>query len=252
MGTSLQGTVALVTGASSGIGEATARELAMRGAAVAVLARRTDRLKALAERIEQAGGTAVVIEADVTDPEQVHAAVERTVQTWGRLDILINNAGVARPKSIADATVEDLEFVVRVNLLGSLYCAHAALPHLLRAAETAERKVADLVNISSLSGRNYRKGSSVYTATKHAVNAYSECLRKEVASSNVRVSVVEPARVETELFPPEVWNSHRTTDQDATPPLRPEDVADAIGYAVSRPAHVALSDLLIRPARLER
>lgn len=252
MGTDLQGTVALVTGASSGIGEATAIELARRGAAVAVLARRADRLKALADRITQAGGTAAVVAADVTEAEQVHEAVEQVVRNWGRLDILINNAGVARPKTIAEATVADLDFVVRVNLLGSLYCAHAALPHLLRAAETAERKVADLVNISSLSGRNYRKGSSVYTATKHAVNAYSECLRKEVATANVRVSVVEPARVETELFPPEVWGRHREADQDYTPPLRPEDVAEAIGYSVSRPAHVALSDLLIRPTRLER
>jgi NADP-dependent 3-hydroxy acid dehydrogenase YdfG len=252
VGTDLHGTVALVTGASSGIGEATARELAGRGAAVAVLARRVERLKALVDRITRDGGTATVAEADVTDPEQVAGAVARTVQTFGRLDILINNAGVARPKPIEDATTADLDFVVRVNLLGSLYCAHAALPHLLQAAESSARQVADLVNISSLSGRNYRKGSSVYTATKHAVNAYSECLRKEVASRNVRVSVVEPAAVATELFPPDTWREHRAADPNGALPLQPEDVAEAIGYAVSRPGHVALSDLLVRPARLDR
>jgi NADP-dependent 3-hydroxy acid dehydrogenase YdfG len=246
-GVGLQGTVALVTGASSGIGEATARELATRGAAVALVARRVDRLKALAERITQEGGTAVAIEADVTDHEQVSEAVEQAVRAWGRLDILINNAGVSRPKPIEEATVSEFDYVVRVNLLGSLYCAHAALPHLLRAAETGPRQVADLVNVSSLSGRIHRKGSAVYTATKHAVNAYTECLRQEVAGRRVRVSVLEPAAVETEFFPPDVLSKRRANWDSA--PLQPEDVADTIGYAVTRPAHVAISELLVRPAQ---
>jgi NADP-dependent 3-hydroxy acid dehydrogenase YdfG len=252
MAAGLQGTVALVTGASSGIGEAAARELAARGAAVALVARRKDRLEALAEQITAAGGTALVAEADVTDQDQAREAVEQTVRAWGRLDILINNAGALRRGPFVDGPVAEWEHLVRLNVLGSLYCAHAALPHLLQAAETGTRKVADLVNISSLSGRAYRKGSSVYTATKHAVNAYSECLRKEVASRSVRVSVVEPAAVETELFPPEVWKKHRAEAENTAPPLQPEDVAEAIGYAVTRPAHVALSDLLIRPTHLER
>src|SRR5882757_1706999 len=121
---SLRDTVALVTGASSGIGEATARELAGRGAAVALVARRMDRLKALADQITRDGGTAVAIEADVTDAEQVSEAVEQTVRDWGRLDILINNAGVSRPNAIEDTTVADIDHVVRVNLLGSFYFAH--------------------------------------------------------------------------------------------------------------------------------
>jgi NADP-dependent 3-hydroxy acid dehydrogenase YdfG len=246
----LQGTVALVTGASSGIGEATARELAARGAAVALVARRADRLTALAARIAAAGGTAQVVEADVRDQRQVRDAVEKTARTWGRLDILINNAGVSRSGPFADATVLDWEHMVQLNLLGSLYCAHAALPHLLRAAMDGPREVADLVNVSSLSGRTVRKGSAVYNATKHAMNAYSESLRQEVAGRRVRVSLLEPAAVATELFPREVWNRRRA--EAGHPPLRAEDVADAIGYAVTRPGHVAVSELLIRPTGQER
>jgi NADP-dependent 3-hydroxy acid dehydrogenase YdfG len=244
MSLSLRGTVALVTGASSGIGEATARELATRGATVALVARRIDRLKVLAEEITQAGGTAAPIEADVTDYEQVREAVEQTVRDLGHLDILINNAGVNRPNPIEDTPVADLDFVVRVNLIGSLYCAHAALPHLLRAAESQPRQVADLVNISSLAGRNYRKGSAVYGATKHAVNAYSECLRQEVAGRRVRVSVVASGAVATDLFPPAVWKEHLV--ERGSTPVQPEDVADAICYAVTRPAHIAVGDVLIR------
>jgi NADP-dependent 3-hydroxy acid dehydrogenase YdfG len=246
----LAGTVALVTGASSGIGEATAKELAARGASVALVARRADRLKAVAEQIAAVGGTALVIEADVMDSDEVREVIEQTVHTWGRLDILVNNAGVARSGPVEDATVSDWEHMVQLNLLGSLYCAHAALPHLLRAAEDGPRGVADLVNVSSLSGRTARKGSAVYSATKHAMNAYSESLRQEVAGRRVRVSVLEPAAVATELFPPEVRNRRQT--ERGYPPLRSEDVADAIGYAVTRPAHVAVSELLIRPTSQER
>jgi NADP-dependent 3-hydroxy acid dehydrogenase YdfG len=250
----LDGTVALVTGASSGIGEATARALAARGAAVAVAARRADRLAALAEDIGAAGGKALAIEADVTDEGQARAAVERTVAAWGRLDILVNNAGVARLGSMVDGPVEDWEQMVRLNVLGQLYCVHAALPHLLRAAEDGPRRVADLVNVSSVSGRTVRKGAGVYNATKHAVNAYSESLRQEVAGRHVRVSLLEPGAVATELFshrPPEVQREH-APEADRFERLQPEDVADAIGYVVTRPRHVALSEVLMRPSEQER
>jgi len=246
----LTGTVALVTGASSGIGAATARELAARGASVALVARRGDRLRALAERIAAAGGTARVVEADVMAADQVAAAIEQTVRSLGRLDILINNAGAARPGPFVDGRVADWEHMVRLNLLGSLYCARAALPHLLRAAEDGPRNVADLVNISSLSGRTVRVGSAVYSATKQAMNAYSESLRQEVAGRRVRVCVLEPAAVSTELFPPEVRDRRRA--ERGFPPLEAEDVADAIAYAVTRPGHVAVSDLLIRPTCQQR
>jgi NADP-dependent 3-hydroxy acid dehydrogenase YdfG len=254
MAEALHGTVALVTGASSGIGEATARELAARGAAVAVAARRGDRLKALSEEIAAAGGRSLAIEADMTDEEQARHAVERTVAEWGRLDILVNNAGIARLGSLVDGKVEDWEQMVTLNVLGQLYCTRAALPHLLRAAEDGPRRVADLVNVASLSGRIARKGAGVYSATKHAVIAFSESLRQEVAGRHVRVSVLEPGAVSTELFrdrSSEVQREH-APEAGRFERLRPEDVADTIAYVVTRPRHVALSEVLMRPTEQER
>jgi NADP-dependent 3-hydroxy acid dehydrogenase YdfG len=246
----LAGTVAMVTGASSGIGAATARELAANGATVALVARRGDRLAALTGQITAEGGTALAVPADVTDSGQVHDATEQTVSALGRLDILISNAGAAFAGPVLDGTIEEWEQMTRLNLLGSLYCARAALPHLLRAAETGPREVADLVNISSLGSRTPRVGSAVYSATKNAVNAYTEALRQEVADRRVRVSIVEPATVDTELFPPEV--RERRQAERGYPPVRAEDVAEAIGYLVTRPARTAISQLLIRPTRQPR
>jgi NADP-dependent 3-hydroxy acid dehydrogenase YdfG len=251
MSADLQGTVALVTGASSGIGEATARDLAARGAAVACAARRKDRLEALADRIAAEGGTAWVVEADLTDSDQAREAVEQAVRVLGRLDILVNNAGLLRRGPFADGPVADWEQMIRLNLLGSLYCAHAALPHLLRAAQDGPRQVADLVNVSSLSGRTVRKNSAVYNATKHAMNAYTESVRQEVAGRRVRVSLVEPASVDTELFTPDVRRMNAVESRGGYQRLSAEDVADAIGYMITRPRHVAISDLLVRPTEQE-
>ena len=195
----LRGTTALVTGASSGIGEATARHLASLGADVALVARRRDRIEALAKEIVADGARALVIEADVTDRVQAEAAVQRTVDELGRLDILVNNAGVMLLGPMEDAPVEEWEQMVHVNVLGLLYCAKAALPHLLAAAEAEQRGVADLVNISSVAGRVVRSGSGVYNATKHAVGAFSEGLRQEVTRRHVRVGIIEPGAVATEL-----------------------------------------------------
>ncbi|MFJ6567619.1 SDR family NAD(P)-dependent oxidoreductase [Streptomyces sp. NPDC091292] len=248
--TDLTGTVALVTGASSGIGAAVARGLAARGSAVALVARRGDRLDALAEELRAAGGRALPLAADVTDAGQARTAVERAVDTWGRLDILVNNAGVAHPGPIPDAPLTEWEQMVQVNLLGTLYCAHAALPHLLAAADDGLRRVADLVGVSSLSGSAPRKGSGVYSATKQALNTYSEVLRQEVAGRRVRVAVLEPAAVATDLLPPRTRQdlaARRDYER-----LSPEDVADALTYVVTRPAHAAVSHLLIRPSRSER
>jgi len=251
MGRELRGTVALATGASSGIGAATARELAARGAAVALVARRAERLVALAGEITAAGGAALAVEADVADQEQARGAVERAVRAFGRLDILVNNAGLTRPAPVVDASVADWEQMVRVNLLGSMYCAHAALPHLLQAAAGEPRRVADLVNVSSLGGRIAGKGSAVYHATKHAINAFSDSLRQEVAGRGVRVSILEPASVLTELFPPEAWRGFRA-ERGTYDRLTAEDVADTIGYVLTRPRHVAVSELLVRPTEQER
>jgi NADP-dependent 3-hydroxy acid dehydrogenase YdfG len=246
----LKGTVALVTGASSGIGAAAARVLAARGSAVALAARREDRLTALAAELTAAGARALPVTADVADAEQARMAVERTVAAWGRLDILVNNAGIARPGPLMDGSVADWDAMVRVNLLGAVYCAHAALPHLLEAAGDDLRGVADLINVSSLSGRIVRKEGGVYSATKHGLNAWSESLRQEVAGRRVRVALLEPAAVATELHPPRV---HRAlTGPRAYGRLSPEDVADAITYMVTRPGHLAVSELLIRPSEQDR
>ncbi len=199
MTTPLTDTVSLVTGASSGIGQATALALAAQGSQVAIVARRRDRLDELAAQIEGEGGRAVAIEADVGVEEQAREAVERAVNELGRLDTLINNAGVMLLGPIENAPLEEWERMISVNVAGLLYCAHAALPHLLRAAEDGPRKVADLVNISSVAGRVARAGSGVYNLTKHGVGAFSESLRQEVTERHVRVSLVEPGAVETEL-----------------------------------------------------
>ena len=245
----LDGTTALVTGASSGIGEATALALAEQGAAVAVAARRKDRLDGLAERIRAGGGTALVIEADVTSQAQAVEAVERTVAELGRLDTLVNNAGVMLLGPAEHAPVEEWQRMVDLNLMGLLYCAHAALPHLLAAAEDGRRGVSDMVNVSSVAGRHARAGSGVYNATKFGVGAFSESLRQEVTERHVRVSLVEPGAVATELVGhnrPEV--QEMVQDRFAgVERLQSEDIADAISYVVTRPRHVAVNELLVRP-----
>jgi NADP-dependent 3-hydroxy acid dehydrogenase YdfG len=249
----LQGTVALVTGASSGIGEATARELAARGAAVAIAARRKDRLDALAKEIEDAGGTALAIETDVTDQEQAQALVRETVDRLGRLDTVINNAGVMLLGSIVDAPTEEWDRMIALNLQGLLYVAHAALPHLLAAADSEPREVADIVNISSVAGRVTRSGSGVYNLTKWGVGAFSESLRQEVTSRHVRVSLVEPGAVATELtdhLRPEVKEQVQARF-GSIERLEAQDIADAIAYIVTRPRHVAINEVLIRPTEQE-
>ncbi len=248
----LAGTVALVTGASSGIGAATASALAAQGAAVALAARRTDRLDALAADIRGQGGTALVLKSDITDQQQATDAVQQTVAELGRLDTLINNAGVMLLGPAVHAPLAEWQQMVELNVLGLLYCAHAALPHLLRAAENGPRQVADMVNISSVAGRVARNGSGVYNLTKHGVGAFSESLRQEVTKRYVRVSLVEPGATATELAShnrPEVLESIRNQFGQT---MQAEDIADAILYIVTRPRHVAVNEMLIRPTEQER
>ncbi len=242
----LEGTVALVTGASSGIGEATARSLAELGAAVALVARRKERLEKLASEISS---RTLVLETDVTQRNQAFAAVERTVAELGRLDTVINNAGVMLLGPIVDAPIEEWERMVHLNLLGLLYTAHAALPHLLKAAEDGPRRVADLVNISSVAGRVAREGSGVYNLTKHGVGAFSESLRQEVTTRHVRVSLVEPGAVETELashLRPEIAQQamQRFANMER---MKSEDIADTIAFIVTRPRRMAINEVLVRP-----
>ena len=248
----LKGTVALVTGASSGIGAATASVLAAHGAAVALAARRRDRLDALAAGIREQGGTALVLECDITDQEQAAGAVARTAAELGRLDTLINNAGVMLLGPVAGAPLSEWQRMVDLNVLGLLYCAHAALPHLLQAAQDAPRQVADMVNISSVAGRAARNGNGVYSLTKFGIGAFSESLRQELAGRYVRVSLVEPGATATELAShnrPEILESIRSQFGQR---MQAEDIADAIGYIVTRPRHVAVNEMLIRPTEQER
>jgi NADP-dependent 3-hydroxy acid dehydrogenase YdfG len=248
----LDDTVALVTGASSGIGAATAVSLAAQGATVALLARRKDRLDALAGHIEGQGGRVLVLESDVTQEQQAIDAVERTVAEFGRLDTLINNAGVMLLGPAADAPLSEWQRMVELNILGLLYCTHAALPHLLRAAADEPRQVADVVNISSVAGRVARLGSSVYTLTKHGVGAFNESLRQEFTKRYVRFSLVEPGATATELAGhnrPEVLENIRSQFGQT---MTADDIADAITYIVTRPRHVAVNEILIRPTEQER
>jgi NADP-dependent 3-hydroxy acid dehydrogenase YdfG len=248
----LRGTVALVTGASSGIGAATATALAGQGAAVALAARRRDRLDTLAAEIKDQGGTALVLECDVTDQQQAAAAVDRTVTELGRLDTLINNAGVMLLGPAAGAPLDEWQQMVELNVLGLLYCAHAAVPHLLRAAADEPRQVADMVNISSVAGRAARNGNGVYALTKFGVGAFSESLRQELARQYVRVSLVEPGATATELAShnrPEVLAAIRNQFGQR---MEAGDIADAITYIVTRPRHVAVNEMLIRPTEQER
>jgi NADP-dependent 3-hydroxy acid dehydrogenase YdfG len=249
MTTRLDGTVALVTGASSGIGEAAALALAAEGAAVAIVARRADRLDALAERVAALGARALPIEADVTDEATATEAVERAVSELGRLDVVVNNAGVMLLGPVVGAPLEEWERMVQVNVLGLLYCSRAALPHLLSAAKDGPRGVSDLVNISSVAGRRATAGAGVYNATKHAVGAFSEALRQELAGQQVRVSLIEPGAVSTELSShnrPEIREQIEKRFGDIER-LQSEDIADAIAYVVTRASHVAVNEVLIRP-----
>jgi NADP-dependent 3-hydroxy acid dehydrogenase YdfG len=248
----LEGTVALVTGASSGIGEATAVALAAEGATVAIAARRRDRLEQVVERI--GNEDVLVVETDITDEAAARAMVEAAVLEFGRLDIVINNAGVMLLGPIVGAPVEEWRRMVELNLLGLLYTTHAALPHLLQAAEQEPRRVADIVNVSSVAGRFARQGSGVYNATKFGVGAFSESLRQEVTRRHVRVTLIEPGATRTELAGhnrPEVLQTMASTFGD-TELMEAEDIAESIVFTVTRPRRVAVNEVLVRPTEQER
>jgi NADP-dependent 3-hydroxy acid dehydrogenase YdfG len=249
MAEKLDGTVALITGASSGIGEATAVALANRGAAVAVAARRKDRLDDLVKRIEEGGGKALAIEADVTDRSQAEAMVARTVEALGRLDTLFNNAGVMLLDPIVDGPVDDWERMIDLNLKGLMYTARAAMPHLLSAAETSPRRVADLVNTSSVAGRLARAGSGVYNMTKWGVIAFSDSLRQEVTERHVRVSLVEPGAVATELTDHLSDNAKQQFEKRLghIEALQSEDIAETVAFIVTAPRRMAVNEVLVRP-----
>lgn len=244
----LTGKVALVTGASSGIGEATALALAVAGARVAIAARRADRLEALAARIEKAGGTALRIEVDVTSAEDVTDMVDKVIGEWGQLDILVNNAGIMLLSPAADAVLDDWRRMIELNLLALMGVTKAALPH-LKAAK------GHVVNVSSIAGRVANPGASGYAATKFGVVGFSESLRREVYADKIRVTVIEPGLVRTELGD-HITNAASKAGLDqrlaTMEALTAEDVAAAIFYAVSQPARVNVNEIVIRPTDQER
>jgi len=242
----LEGKVAVITGASSGIGEATAEALAAEGAAVVVAARREDRLADLVGRIEQSGGRVLAAVCDVTDEGQAHGLIRKAEQEFGSVDILVNNAGVMLLSAVGKGLSDQWRQMFDVNVMGLLYATDAAI-------ETMKRQGSGhLVNISSVAGRKVTRDSSgVYAGTKHAVGAISEGLRQELLADNIRVTIVEPGAVATEL-------QDHITDEDAREGLsgllqleilQAEDIANAIAYAVTQPPRVSVNEILIRPTQ---
>lgn len=239
----LSGRTIAITGASSGIGEATALACAAAGAAVALGARRQDRIAALARQIEDEGGRAIALETDVTDERQARAFVEHAYEHLGGLDGLVNNAGVMLLGPVAGAPTEEWRRMVEVNLLGLLYCTHAALPVMLEAGR------GDIVNVSSVAGRIAGAGSAVYNMTKFGVGAFSEALRQEVTGQGIRVTIVEPGAVTTELQSHNRSEVRAMIDKrlDGMTPLEADDIARAVVYALAQPQHVAVNEVLVRP-----
>lgn len=250
MSSKLAGTIAIVTGASSGIGAAAARRLADEGATVVVLARRKDRLDSLVAEIEKLGGAALAIQADISDQAQAEATVKEVVARYGRIDILINNAGLMLLGPIEGADVDEWERMLAINVRGLLYMTRAALPHLLSAAANGGRGVADVVNISSVAGRQASPNFGVYNLTKFGVNGFTESLRQEVTERNVRVGVLEPGAVDTELGS---HNNDRVKAEMLEPfnaqheRLTADDIADGIAFMVTRPRRASVAELWMMP-----
>jgi len=246
----LQGKVVAITGASSGIGEATAALLAEAGAAVSLGARRADRLEALAKQIQAGGGKALAIETDITQESEAQGFIERTKKELGRLDVLVNNAGVMLLGPVIGADTNEWRRMVEVNILGLLYCTHAALPIML------EQGGGDIVNVSSVAGRQAAPGAAVYNFTKFGVCGFSEALRQEANRGKVRVTVIEPGFVDTELqghsSHPMIAPAVEKMKAEIGEVLKAEDIARGILYAVSQPPHVSVNEVLIRPTGQRR
>jgi len=235
----LTGKTAVVTGASSGIGEATARLLAQQGCNVALAARREDRLKDLAAQL---GEGALAVPTDVTDPAACEALVSRAVERFGSVDVLVANAGLGLYGSIPDGDPEDWRRMFEVNVLGVLYATRAAVRHML------DRGSGDVVLVSSLAGRRVpRADGTVYAATKHALTAVAEGLRMDVSGKGVRVINVEPGLVRTEFPESSFGSADQYYAEKEYSPIEAEDVAAAILYAVEQPPRVSVNEILVRP-----
>jgi NADP-dependent 3-hydroxy acid dehydrogenase YdfG len=249
MNKTLQGKVALVTGASSGIGDATARALAEAGADVAITARRVDRLDVLAGDLEKAGIRAWAIVADLLREDENRRVVAETEAHFGRLDILVNNAGVMLLAPVDSSNAQDWRRMLELNVLGPMVSSQAAL------AGMRARGGGHIVNIASTAGRIANPNASGYSASKFGLVAFSEALRREVYKDRIRVTIIEPGVVETELrehIPDAGVRQAIDSWAASMRQLQPEDVANAVIYAVSQPAHVNINEILMRPTDQER
>jgi NADP-dependent 3-hydroxy acid dehydrogenase YdfG len=243
---SLAGHVSLVTGASSGIGEGVARALAEEGAMVIAAARRRDRLTALVDEIAAGGGTAHAVELDVADAASIAACMQTIAKRCGRLDSVVNSAGVMLSARTAQAQLTDWRQMFETNIMGLMAVTHAAF------AVMVEQGAGHVVNISSVSARLANPGSPAYAATKAAVNTFSESLRKEGTGHNIRVTVVSPGIVETELFEHAADAATRARFQsmlEMVTPLTPVDVGASVIFALTQPAHVSINEIVLRPTK---
>ncbi|GLZ56373.1 SDR family NAD(P)-dependent oxidoreductase [Actinomycetospora sp. NBRC 106378] len=249
MSESLQSAIAIVTGASSGIGEATATRLVDEGAAVVLVGRRRDRLEALATSIDARSGRALVVEADIARAQAAADVVDTTIAHFGRIDILVNAAGVMLNGDSLRARLDEWDQMVDVNLKGLMYMTKAALPHLLEAPRSSSRRVADVINVSSVAGRAAAPTVAIYNATKFGVTAATESWRQEYARSGIRFSVIEPGAVETELFGHQQQHAQDIEAERfaGVERLLPEDIADAAAYIATSPRRRAVNEVVVRP-----
>ncbi|MEZ5734739.1 MAG: SDR family NAD(P)-dependent oxidoreductase [Novosphingobium sp.] len=244
MSGSLSGKVALVTGASSGIGEATAIELARAGATVAVSARRADRLEALVKRLEEVGGKGLALPGDMTVEAEAIKAVEDTVSQLGRIDILINSAGVMQAGGIEGVDLDEYRRVFDINLFATLYCCSAAVPHML------EQGGGDIVNVTSLAGRKGGPETSAYSASKHAANSMTDAMRQELGNRNIRVSILMPGATETEVgdsISNPQWRAAIQAHVSKDGAVQPSEIGETIVFMLSLPRHVNISEISVRP-----
>jgi len=247
MAESLENTVALITGASSGIGQASAIRLAASGARVVLVARRADRLEKLASEIRAAGGEAIALSADLSSASDAEHVVMRTVADLGRLDTLVNAAGVMLNGPSIESPLTDWDQMVDINLRGLMYVTKAALPHLVAGVATSPRKVVDVVNISSVAGRFAAAQVAIYNATKFAVTAATEAWRQEFTRQSIRFSVIEPGATATELWKQEGQWEGFTAMFGEVERLHAEDIAEAVSFIVTNPRRVAINEIVVRP-----
>lgn len=243
----IEGKVVVITGASSGNGESTARYLSNQGATVVLGARRVDRIMALAEELSGKGGRALAVQTDVTQVEQVKRLVDEAVKTYGRIDVMINNAGLMPHSPLERLKIDDWNRTIDVNLKGVLYGIAAALPYM------KQQKSGHVINVSSVAGHKVRPGSAVYAATKTAVLVITEGLRQEVKPYNIRTTVISPGAIATELpdsiTEPDIAENVRKFVQEVALPA--ESFARAVAFAMSQPEDMDVNEILFRPTRQE-